>query len=135
MSGAQPTAVIAGAICVVAEINPDKRKRHEQGWVDELFTDLSAITQRLETARQRKAPSHTLKTASTFGSTLLSMTSMSIWGAIRPASICLMPVVIIQRDIRTLQIDSCEKTQKSLSPGPSVICDISMPSTKCANAA
>ena len=44
--------MIAGAICVVAEINPDAaQKRHEQGWVDELFTDLSAITHRLEIAR------------------------------------------------------------------------------------
>ena len=41
MSGAQAkAAVIAGAVCVVAEINPEAvYKRHAQGWVDEVETD------------------------------------------------------------------------------------------------
>ncbi|MEE2755147.1 MAG: urocanate hydratase [Myxococcota bacterium] len=53
MSGAQAkAAVIAGAICVVAEINPDAaHKRHAQGWVDELYTDLAALAGRLASAR------------------------------------------------------------------------------------
>ncbi len=53
MSGAQAkAAVIAGAICVVAEVNPEAAtKRHAQGWVDELETDLDALTTRLQAAR------------------------------------------------------------------------------------
>jgi urocanate hydratase len=53
MSGAQPKAgVIAGMIAVVAEINPKAVKiRHEQGWVDEVFTDLEALLDRIEKAR------------------------------------------------------------------------------------
>ena len=53
MSGAQAkAAVIAGAVCVVAEINPDAaHKRHEQGWVDELETDLAQLVVRVERAR------------------------------------------------------------------------------------
>ena len=53
MSGAQArAAVIAGAICVVAEIDPDAaRKRHAQGWVDEQETDLDALVARIEQAR------------------------------------------------------------------------------------
>ena len=49
MSGAQAkAAVIAGAIGVVAEINPGVvKKRHEQGWVDEVFTDLAELARRL----------------------------------------------------------------------------------------
>ena len=56
MSGAQAkAAVIAGAICVVAEINPDAaNKRHEQGWVDELFDDLNLLTARLEDAKTKR---------------------------------------------------------------------------------
>ena len=44
MSGAQPkAAVIAGAICVVAEINPDAaQKRHEQGGWDVNCSQTSA---------------------------------------------------------------------------------------------
>ena len=42
MSGAQAkAAVIAGATCLVAEINPvAANKRHEQGWVDEVSDDI-----------------------------------------------------------------------------------------------
>jgi urocanate hydratase len=56
MSGAQAkAAVIAGAIGVVAEINPEAvTKRHAQGWVDEKFTDSSALIARIEDARQKK---------------------------------------------------------------------------------
>jgi urocanate hydratase len=52
MSGAQAkAAVIAGAIAVVAEINPAAvRKRHEQGWVDEVYTDLGELASRLKQA-------------------------------------------------------------------------------------
>lgn len=53
MSGAQAkAAVIAGAVCVVAEVNEAAaKKRHEQGWVDELETDLAALVSRVERAR------------------------------------------------------------------------------------
>ncbi len=56
MSGAQPkAAVIAGAIGVVAEINPRAVKtRHEQGWVDEVFTDLDKLVARVARARAGK---------------------------------------------------------------------------------
>jgi urocanate hydratase len=49
MSGAQGKAsVIAGAIGVIAEINPKAvKKRFEQGWVDEVFTDLDLLIHRL----------------------------------------------------------------------------------------
>ena len=53
MSGAQPKAtVIAGGICVVAEINEKAiHTRHSQGWVDEVFTNLDELAKRLQTAR------------------------------------------------------------------------------------
>ena len=56
MSGAQAkAAVIAGAIAVIAEINPFAvAKRHAQGWVDEVFTDLNTLMQRIQTARTNK---------------------------------------------------------------------------------
>jgi urocanate hydratase len=56
MSGAQPkAAVIAGAIGVVAEINPKAIKtRHSQGWVDEVFEDLDQLIERIEKARTNK---------------------------------------------------------------------------------
>lgn len=52
MSGAQPkSAVIAGMVCVVAEINPKATGiRHGQGWVDEVFDDLPAILNRMAEA-------------------------------------------------------------------------------------
>jgi len=55
MSGAQAkAAVIAGAVGVVAEVNPVAlRKRHEQGWVQEVATDLDAVARRIEVARGR----------------------------------------------------------------------------------
>ena len=56
MSGAQAkAAVISGAIGVVAEINPAAaKKRHEQGWVDELFDDLDALIPRIKEAQANK---------------------------------------------------------------------------------
>ena len=56
MSGAQPKAtVIAGGICVVAEVNPKATAvRHSQGWVDEVFSDLGLLAERLEKARGKK---------------------------------------------------------------------------------
>ncbi len=56
MSGAQgKAAVIAGCVGVLAEINPDAaRKRHEQGWVDELHEDLPTLLERIRAARRDK---------------------------------------------------------------------------------
>ncbi|MEI7724956.1 MAG: urocanate hydratase [Bacteroidota bacterium] len=58
MSGAQAkAAVIAGAIAVVAEINPlVVKKRHDQGWVDEVFTDLDELTRRMLQAVCNREP-------------------------------------------------------------------------------
>ncbi len=58
MSGAQAkAAVIAGAIAVVAEINPKVvKKRHEQGWVDEVFTDLDELVRRMMQAVCNREP-------------------------------------------------------------------------------
>ena len=56
MSGAQAkAAVIAGAIAIVAEINPAVvKKRHQQGWVDEVFTSLDELVRRLLQAVNNK---------------------------------------------------------------------------------
>ena len=56
MSGAQAkAAVIAGAIGVVAEVNPKAVQiRHEQGWVDEVYSDLELLMQRIKEARRNK---------------------------------------------------------------------------------
>ena len=56
MSGAQAkAAVIAGAVGVVAEVNPKAVKvRHDQGWVMEVVTDLDALPRRIEKARRAK---------------------------------------------------------------------------------
>ena len=56
MSGAQPkAAVIAGAIGVIAEINPKAvQTRHSQGWVDEVYSDLNTLVQRIEKAKTGK---------------------------------------------------------------------------------
>ncbi|WP_136467715.1 urocanate hydratase [Flagellimonas onchidii] len=52
MSGAQPKAGnIAECITVCAEVNPEAaKKRYEQGWVDELLTDISDLVQRTKAA-------------------------------------------------------------------------------------
>src|SRR3989339_1233933 len=54
MSGAQPkAAVIAGVIGVIAEINPKAvQTRHSQGWVDEVYTDLNSLTERIKRAKE-----------------------------------------------------------------------------------
>jgi urocanate hydratase len=56
MSGAQGKAsVIAGAIGVIAEINPRAvQKRYEQGWVDEVYTGLDPLFERIRMAKDRK---------------------------------------------------------------------------------
>ena len=56
MSGAQPkAAVIAGAIGVIAEINPKAvQTRHSQGWVDEVFKSLDELIDRIRKAKQLK---------------------------------------------------------------------------------
>lgn len=55
MSGAQPKAAsIAGIISVIAEINPKViNTRHSQGWVDEVFSDLGKLIERVEGARKK----------------------------------------------------------------------------------
>lgn len=54
MSGAQPKAGnITGCITICAEINPKAaRKRHEQGWVDELVEDLDLLVTRTKAAQE-----------------------------------------------------------------------------------
>ncbi len=56
MSGAQPKAtVIAGGICVVAEVNHKaSQKRYQQGWVDEIYEDLEQLVFRLRDAVENK---------------------------------------------------------------------------------
>ncbi len=56
MSGAQPKAGnIAGCITVCAEVNPKAaKKRHEQGWVDELYDDLEALVDNVRKAVNNK---------------------------------------------------------------------------------
>jgi urocanate hydratase len=52
MSGAQPKAGnIAQCITICAEVNPNAaQKRHEQGWVDELISDMDALVARTRLA-------------------------------------------------------------------------------------
>jgi len=56
MSGAQAkAAVITGAICVIAECNPHAAlKRHEQGWLNEIFYDLDLLSTRITEAKDNK---------------------------------------------------------------------------------
>ena len=56
MSGAQPKAgVISGVVSVVAEINPlAARKRYDQGWVDEIHSDLDELVPRIRKAVEGK---------------------------------------------------------------------------------
>jgi urocanate hydratase len=56
MSGAQPKAtVIAGGICLVAEINPKAvLKRKSQGWIDEVYGNLDKVISRVHSARKNK---------------------------------------------------------------------------------
>jgi len=52
MSGAQPKAGnIAGCITICAEVNPAAaHKRHAQGWVDELITDINELVSKAQKA-------------------------------------------------------------------------------------
>ncbi|HCQ29008.1 MAG TPA: urocanate hydratase, partial [Flavobacteriales bacterium] len=56
MSGAQPKAGdIAGVISVVAEVNPAaSRKRFKQGWVDEIYSDIDLVVERVKKAKMDK---------------------------------------------------------------------------------
>lgn len=56
MSGAQPKAGnIAGCVSVTAEVNPAAAyKRHEQGWVDEVITDLEELSRKVQQAKANK---------------------------------------------------------------------------------
>jgi len=56
MSGAQAkAAVIAGAVCLIAEIDPvPAHKRHSQGWLSELYEDLGELCTRAEQAISKK---------------------------------------------------------------------------------
>ena len=56
MSGAQPKAGnIAGVVSVTAEINPAASyKRHEQGWVDEIISDINLLSSRVKLAVKNK---------------------------------------------------------------------------------
>ncbi len=56
MSGAQPKAGnITGVVSVVAEVNPAAaQKRHQQGWVDEIFTDMNQLIERVKKAQADK---------------------------------------------------------------------------------
>ena len=56
MSGAQPKAGnIAGVVSITAEINPSATdKRHSQGWVDEVYSDLEELFAKVNEARANK---------------------------------------------------------------------------------
>ena len=56
MSGAQAKAAkIAGMVGVVAEVNPKAIQiRYEQGWIDEVFTNLDQLIIRIEQAKKNK---------------------------------------------------------------------------------
>ena len=56
MSGAQPKAAkISGVVSITAEINPAAvEKRHSQGWVDEVFTDVDKVIDRAVEAMAAK---------------------------------------------------------------------------------
>jgi urocanate hydratase len=56
MSGAQPkAAVIAGMVCVVAEVNPKAlQMRRNQGWVDEVYDSLPQLIMRIKEAAGNK---------------------------------------------------------------------------------
>jgi urocanate hydratase len=58
MSGAQgKAATIAGAVTVLAEVNPQAlRKRHEQGWIDQVESDLDRVLRWIDRARKDEQP-------------------------------------------------------------------------------
>ena len=55
MSGAQPKASsIAGLMSVIAEVNSKAiLKRHSQGWIDEVVSDLNDLVRRVKIAKER----------------------------------------------------------------------------------
>jgi len=55
MSGAQAkAAVIAGAACIIAEVNPAAaEKRHQQGWLEQLTYDIDDAIERMVTASEQ----------------------------------------------------------------------------------
>ena len=56
MSGAQPKAAnISGVVSVTAEVNPmASHKRYEQGWVDEIISDIDELVVRVKKAKSNK---------------------------------------------------------------------------------
>ncbi|GIQ86049.1 urocanase, partial [Kipferlia bialata] len=58
MSGAQAkAAVICGAVGVIAEVDKTAlEKRHAQGWVMEVFSDLDLLMERVKRAQEEKTP-------------------------------------------------------------------------------
>jgi len=56
MSGAQPKAGnIVGCITICAEVNPKAaKKRHEQGWVDELIDSIEDLIERVKKAQEKE---------------------------------------------------------------------------------
>lgn len=56
MSGAQPKAGnIAGCITVIADVNPHAtKKRHVQGWVDEVVENIDELVERVKKAKSAK---------------------------------------------------------------------------------
>jgi urocanate hydratase len=56
MSGAQPKACqLLGCIGVVAEVSEEAaKKRHEQGWCQELIYDLTKLIERIRECRKNK---------------------------------------------------------------------------------
>jgi len=54
MSGAQPKAAkIAGLVSITAEINPKAtQKRYEQGWVDEVYSNIDELLERTKKAQK-----------------------------------------------------------------------------------
>ena len=55
MSGAQAkAAVISGAVCIIAEIDPiAANKRLDQGWLTELYDDLDVVVNRARVAKEK----------------------------------------------------------------------------------
>lgn len=56
MSGAQPkAATINGAVCIVAEVDGTAlKKRHNQKWLNEYFTDLPSLMKRAAEAQEKE---------------------------------------------------------------------------------
>lgn len=63
MSGAQPkAATIAGCIGVIAEVDYDAlKKRYDQGWVNEMESDIPTLIARVKKAKKDKEVSEALR--------------------------------------------------------------------------